>query len=61
MVWRLVDREPLSKWVHEDGKIALMGDACHPMLVSVSAYASERELRHDYTAVSSPRGSHGCK
>lgn len=32
MVWRLVDREPLSKWVHEDGKIALMGDACHPML-----------------------------
>ncbi|THH18746.1 hypothetical protein EW146_g2287 [Bondarzewia mesenterica] len=32
MVWRLMDREPLSKWIHKDGRVALMGDACHPML-----------------------------
>ena len=25
----LVDREPLERWV--DGKVALLGDACHPM------------------------------
>ena len=25
----LVDREPLDRWV--DGKVALLGDACHPM------------------------------
>ena len=25
----LVDRDPLERWV--DGKVALLGDACHPM------------------------------
>lgn len=29
-VWALFDREPLSTWV--DGNVALLGDACHPML-----------------------------
>jgi salicylate hydroxylase len=29
-LWALFDRPPLSKWV--DGKVALLGDACHPML-----------------------------
>lgn len=24
---------PLKSWVHKDGRIALVGDACHPMLV----------------------------
>jgi salicylate hydroxylase len=28
--WGLYDREPLSTWVH--GRLALMGDAAHPML-----------------------------
>jgi salicylate hydroxylase len=28
--WALFDREPLPKW--SDGNVALMGDACHPML-----------------------------
>lgn len=28
-----MDRAPLSTWVHSQGKIALLGDACHPMLV----------------------------
>ncbi|TDL17809.1 FAD/NAD(P)-binding domain-containing protein [Rickenella mellea] len=30
--WRLVDREPLETWVHPDGRVVLLGDACHPML-----------------------------
>lgn len=29
-LWALFDRPPLPKWV--DGKVALLGDACHPML-----------------------------
>lgn len=28
--WALFDREPLTRWV--DGNVALLGDACHPML-----------------------------
>ncbi len=28
--WALFDRQPLSKW--SDGRVALMGDACHPTL-----------------------------
>lgn len=28
--WALFDRAPLDKWV--DGRVALLGDACHPML-----------------------------
>jgi salicylate hydroxylase len=30
--WRLMDHSPLKTWLHEDGAIALLGDACHPML-----------------------------
>lgn len=33
--WTLMDRAPLKTWIHKDGKVALLGDACHPMLVSV--------------------------
>lgn len=29
-IWALFDRDPLSTWV--DGNVALLGDACHPML-----------------------------
>ncbi|WP_109354189.1 FAD-dependent monooxygenase [Sphingorhabdus sp. EL138] len=28
--WALFDRAPLDRWV--DGRVALLGDACHPML-----------------------------
>jgi salicylate hydroxylase len=31
--WLLADREPLEKWVHDSGKVVLLGDSCHPMLV----------------------------
>ncbi|KAI0312297.1 FAD/NAD-P-binding domain-containing protein [Amylostereum chailletii] len=30
--WRLMDRQPLSTWVHPKGRVALLGDSCHPML-----------------------------
>ncbi|KAF8209749.1 hypothetical protein K438DRAFT_195741 [Mycena galopus ATCC 62051] len=30
----LMYREPLEKWVHVDGKVVLLGDACHPTLPS---------------------------
>ncbi|KAH7912418.1 FAD/NAD(P)-binding domain-containing protein [Hygrophoropsis aurantiaca] len=30
--WKLMDRKPLSTWIHKDGKLVLLGDSCHPML-----------------------------
>jgi 2-polyprenyl-6-methoxyphenol hydroxylase-like FAD-dependent oxidoreductase len=32
--WRLMDRKPLDRWIHKSGRVILLGDACHPMLVS---------------------------
>lgn len=32
---KLVVRPPLTSWLDNDGRIALMGDACHSMLVSI--------------------------
>lgn len=29
-----MDRQPLERWVHPNGRVVLLGDACHPMLVS---------------------------
>jgi len=29
----MVDRGPLNKWVHDSGRVILLGDACHPMVV----------------------------
>ncbi|KAJ7701904.1 FAD/NAD(P)-binding domain-containing protein [Mycena rosella] len=32
LIWPLLDRDPLDTWIHPSGKVALLGDACHPML-----------------------------
>lgn len=32
--WKLMDRSPLKTWIHKSNKVVLLGDACHPMLVS---------------------------
>ncbi|KAJ7481761.1 hypothetical protein FB451DRAFT_136739 [Mycena latifolia] len=32
LIWPLFDRDPLDTWIHQSGKVALLGDACHPML-----------------------------
>ncbi|KAJ7460934.1 hypothetical protein B0H11DRAFT_1736272 [Mycena galericulata] len=34
LIWPLLYREPLEKWVAPTGKVVLLGDACHPMLPS---------------------------
>lgn len=33
--WKLMERAPLNTWIHKDGRLVLLGDSCHPMLVSV--------------------------
>lgn len=33
--WKLMARDPLKTWIHKDGKVALLGDAAHPMLASL--------------------------
>ena len=33
--WRLMDRQPLETWIHSKNRAVLLGDACHPMLVSI--------------------------
>lgn len=30
--WKLCAREPFKKWIHDEGRVVLLGDACHPML-----------------------------
>ncbi|KAJ4489914.1 hypothetical protein J3R30DRAFT_3417294 [Lentinula aciculospora] len=30
--YKLMDCAPLTSWVHQQGRVALVGDACHPML-----------------------------
>jgi len=35
-----MDRKPLDKWNHDSGRVTLLGDACHPMLVRCILYDS---------------------
>jgi len=30
--WRIADGKPLDTWVHNSGRVVLVGDACHPIL-----------------------------
>lgn len=48
--FRLMVRLPLKTWVHPGGRVVLMGDACHPMLVSENSrvYASRPLTRCDF-------------
>jgi len=38
-IWALHDREPLPRWT--EGRIALLGDACHPMLPMMAQGAAQ--------------------
>ncbi|KAJ7491229.1 hypothetical protein FB451DRAFT_1336955 [Mycena latifolia] len=37
LIWPLLYREPFETWVTPSGKVVLLGDACHPMLVEDAA------------------------
>ena len=30
-----MDRKPLTTWIHPSHRVILLGDSCHPMLVSI--------------------------
>ncbi|KAJ5097155.1 FAD-dependent monooxygenase [Penicillium angulare] len=39
--WRLADFAQLDRWVHPSGKVALLGDACHPMMPYMAQGAAQ--------------------
>lgn len=41
MKWRLCDLSILKRWVHPSGKVALLGDSCHPMLPYLAQGAAQ--------------------
>lgn len=52
--WRLMDRKPLDKWIHDSGRIVLLGDACHPMLVRcIAGFRLSTTIDSSSTAIQS--------
>ena len=39
--WKLADFDQLEHWVHPAGKVALLGDACHPMMPYMAQGAAQ--------------------
>lgn len=39
--WRLADFKKLGRWVHPSGKMALLGDSCHPMMPYLAQGAAQ--------------------
>ena len=39
--WKLADFDQLGRWVHPSGKVALLGDACHPMMPYMAQGAAQ--------------------
>jgi len=58
--WTLMDCAPLNTWIHQDGKLVLLGDACHPMLVCQFRVARLQHLTYTFAAVPCARFGHGC-
>lgn len=57
---RLLDRSPLDKWIHESAPVALLGDACHPMLVSYalrirSTFRPHRSMHYSHIERKAPQ------
>ena len=53
-----MDRKPLQTWVHPKGRLVLLGDACHPMLVRVCPLRARWHVLTDrlsLTALPCPR------
>ena len=43
-----MDRKQLPTWVHPKGRLVLLGDACHPMLVRVPSSPSTSAARRQW-------------
>ena len=39
--WKLADFDQLKRWVHPGGKVAILGDACHPMMPYMAQGAAQ--------------------
>ncbi|KAJ6603772.1 salicylate hydroxylase [Mycena sp. CBHHK59/15] len=39
--WKLTDFAQLERWVHPSGRVALLGDACHPMMPYMAQGAAQ--------------------
>ena len=39
--WKLADFDQLDHWVHPSGKVALLGDSCHPMMPYMAQGAAQ--------------------
>ncbi|CAL5870068.1 uncharacterized protein PFLUO_LOCUS4302 [Penicillium psychrofluorescens] len=39
--WKLADFDQLERWVHPSGKVAILGDACHPMMPYMAQGAAQ--------------------
>ncbi|KAF8214229.1 salicylate hydroxylase [Mycena galopus ATCC 62051] len=39
--WKLADFAQLDRWVHPSGRVALLGDACHPMMPYMAQGAAQ--------------------
>lgn len=39
--WKLADFDQLQRWVHPSGKVAILGDACHPMMPYMAQGAAQ--------------------
>ncbi|KAI1321687.1 FAD/NAD(P)-binding domain-containing protein [Xylariaceae sp. FL0255] len=39
--WKLADFDQLDNWVHPNGNVALLGDACHPMMPYMAQGAAQ--------------------
>lgn len=60
--WKLMDRQPLVTWLHHEGRVVLLGDSCHPMLVNCTMHNSREEMSlMSCTALPSPGSSDGCR
>lgn len=39
--WKLADFDQMRRWVHPSGKVAVLGDACHPMMPYMAQGAAQ--------------------
>lgn len=60
MRFRLLDRQPLEKWTHDSGRVTLLGDACHPMLVRRILLAYSYSLSLSLTTLLKPYRAQGA-